>query len=270
MTYHHTFTLPTSVNFDLPVNTIHVWCAQLTGPEEQIQLLKQNLSEDELERAARFHFPKHRERFIICRGILRVILGAYLAQPPAEVKFVYGENGKPALAEIPGTRPLCFNLSHSSELALYALIRDGELGVDVELIRSVPEARQIARRSFSATECGYLDTVEQLLPETFFECWTRKEAYIKATGLGLSVPLNEFDVSVSPLEPARILNIKGDTEKASRWSLYALRPQRNYVGALAIHGFHGELSCWQWLGSERNSNRFSKLASLSVGAAPQG
>lgn len=256
MTFHHTFRFPKSVDFDLPANNIHVWSVELSLPGKQVQRLKQNLSVDELGRAARFHFSKHRDRFIVCRGTLRVILGAYLCQQPADVKFVYGANGKPALAEVPGRRSLYFNLSHSSELALCALKRDSELGIDVELIRPVPEAMQIARRNFSAAECRYLDAVGQLLPETFFECWTRKEAYIKATGDGLSVPLDEFDVSISSREPARILNIKGDTVRASQWSLYTLRPSGKYVGALAVDGFQGKLSCWRWVASSGELRQF--------------
>jgi 4'-phosphopantetheinyl transferase len=143
---------------------------------------------------------------------------------------------------------LSFNLTHSHQLALYAVTRRREIGVDLEYVRADFADEQIAERFFSPREVAALRTVpENLLKEAFFHCWTRKEAYVKAKGEGLSIPLDQFDVSLAPGEPALLLSTRDDPQEADRWSLQALFPGSGYVAALAVEGRTWRLKCWQWL-----------------------
>lgn len=205
---------------------VHVWCARLAQPAFHFESL---LTPDEIERANRFKFPELRQHFIVGRGLLRQLLGRYLAGDPAALRFEYGPYGKPALAGAPA---LHFNLAHSGGLALLAIARQ-ELGVDVEAIRPLPDWEAIARHYFSAAEIEQLAAVPgPQRDRAFFTCWTRKEAFLKATGDGLSRPLDSFSVTLRPDEPARFLHITG--EKADTWQLVALEPANGYIGALAL------------------------------------
>lgn len=226
---------------------VHVWCVTLDQTASRVQSLQHTLSPDERRRAERFYFEQDRTRFIICRGLLRTILGGYLGIEPSRLRFCYGPRGKPALAEISGGDTLRFNVSHSHGLALYAVTGGREIGIDLEHIRPIPEALQIAERFFSAHENAVLRTLptSQKL-EAFFNGWTRKEAYIKARGEGLTLPLDQFDVSLAPGEPAALLSTKGDLQEASRWSIQELTPASGYVAALAVEGHSWRLKCWQW------------------------
>jgi len=204
---------------------------------------------DERMRAERFHFERDRKRFIVRRGILRTILGCYLSIEPSRLRFCYGKNGKPALADTSGKGRIRFNLSHSEGLALVAFTRDREIGVDIEHIRDISEMEQIAERFFSVREY----TVFRVLPkskkkEAFFNCWVRKEAFTKAIGDGLSWPLDKFDVSLILGESARLLRIEGDSKGASRWSIQDLKPASGFAAAFAVEGRSGRLHCWQWSG----------------------
>lgn len=227
---------------------IHVWCTFLNQPASRVQQLAQILSADERTRAARFYLERDRKRFIAGRGLLRSILGRYLGIAPGRLQFCYGPHGKPTLAETTGGSMLSFNLSHSHELVLYAVTRDREIGVDVEHIRPISEFEQIALRCFSIEE----NTVFRELPPSqklaaFLNCWTRKEAYLKATGDGLAFPMEQLNVSLSPGEPARLYDIKGyNSTFVTRWSLQELTPAPGYVGALAVEGHNWRLKCWQW------------------------
>jgi 4'-phosphopantetheinyl transferase len=190
------------------------------------------LSADERARSQRFRFARDRRRFIVGRGTLRLILGRYLGAQPARLSFRYGPHGKPALE---GDSALRFNLSHSQGLALYALAMEHEVGVDMERIQPLPDLEDIARSCFAEGEIAAL----WALPEAqrlhaFFACWTRKEAFIKAIGDGLSFPLDRFDVSLVPGAPARLLRVEGDPGEASRWTLAALHPAPGYAAALAV------------------------------------
>jgi len=231
----------------LSKDDIHVWRASLDQPTLCFQQLAQHLCADENRRAERFYFDCDRKHFIVGRGILRTILGQYLGIEPSQVQFCYGSRGKPALTQTCGGDWLRFNLSHSQELVLYAIAREREIGIDIEHIRPMPEAEQIVERFFSVRENAVF---RALLPSqkqaAFFNCWTRKEAYIKALGDGLALPLDQFDVSLSPDEPARLLGIKGDRFAAESWSLQELIPEPGYVAALAVEGQDRSFSCWQW------------------------
>jgi 4'-phosphopantetheinyl transferase len=163
---------------------------------DRVRGLEQMLSHDEIARAERFHFERDRRRFVVGRGLLRAILGRYMGIESERLRFRYGEYGKPYLAEEYGGKALQFNVAHSQDMALYAIARDREVGVDIEYIRPFPNLMQIAEQFFSARENIALQAVpEHLKDEAFFTCWTRKEAYIKARGDGLSLPLDRFDVS---------------------------------------------------------------------------
>lgn len=226
---------------------IHVFCASLDQPVLRIQQLTQSLSTDERVRAERFYFEQDQKRFIVGRGLLRTILSCYLDIEPSQLQFCYGRRGKPALAAILSESKLKFNLSHSQGLALYAIAYDCEIGVDIEHVRPIAEAEQIAERFFCVRE----NAVFRALPpnqkqEAFFNCWTRKEAYIKAIGDGLAWPLNQIEVSLAPGEPVRLLSIEGDPQEACYWSLQQLIPAPSYVGAIAVKAANNLVSCWAW------------------------
>lgn len=226
---------------------VHVWCAHLMCDSAQIYEYSQSLGADELQRAHRFHFHKDQNRYVVARGVLRAILGSYLNCGRQNVQFGYSPHGKPFLSGKHEKTALRFNLSHSDELALYAFTLDSEIGVDIERIRFDFEIGEIAQQFFSAKENEDLVAVKgQLKYEAFFNCWTRKEAYIKARGEGLSLPLHEFDVSLAPGEPTALLNCRTDSREVSRWSLSSLNPAEGYKAALAVEGKAWELKCWNY------------------------
>ena len=235
---------PQQLNEELTSEEIHIWCTSL---EQPVSLFQRLLSVGERIRAERFHFEEHRKYFIIRRGILRTILGYYLGVEPSRLQFCYGKNEKPALAGTLGKGKINFNLSHSEGLALYALARYHEIGVDIEYIRDVPEMEQIVERYFSAGEKDVFRSLpDHKRKEAFFNWWTRKEAFIKATGDGLSWPLDRFDVSLVPDEPARLLKIDGESETASRWLIHELKPAPGFAAAFAAEGRIGRVHCRKW------------------------
>ena len=226
---------------------VHVWRISLEPDAEHVWCLRQLLAADETARADRFHFAKDRRHFIVARGALRVILGRYLGLDPRHLAFSYSAYGKPALATAPAGDWLRFNISHSHELALCAMTRGREVGIDIEHIRANVSSEAIAERYFSPREVAALRALPaDLRRAAFFTCWTRKEAYIKARGEGLSFPLDRFDVSLTPGEPAALLRTLGDPHEASRWTLQALAPGPGYIAALAVEGRDWQLACWQW------------------------
>ena len=229
----------------LAARDVHVWRVALDEPREIVDRLRQFLSLDELARADRFHFDKDRRHFIVARGYLRTLLSRYLNIFPAEIRFTYAEHGKPELAASMAWE-LKFNLAHSGGLAAFAFTRVGEIGVDLEHIRPEFTGADIARRFFSAREVARLDRLPAAArPNAFFNCWTRKEAFIKAKGIGLSLALDQFDVTLAPDEPAALLRTRWDETEASRWSLQALDVGPGYVGAVAVESHGWELSCWE-------------------------
>jgi 4'-phosphopantetheinyl transferase len=226
---------------------VHVWRASLDESPSQLALLRNTLDDDERSRADHFYFNRDRERFVVGRGVLRALLGRYLDRSPESLSFSYSAHRKPFLTSESRADALRFNLSHSHGMALYAITRGRELGVDLELIRRDLEAEQIAERFFSPSEIGTLRSLPPALRKSaFFLCWTRKEAYIKARGEGLSMPLDRFNVSLIPGEPAALLSTQPDPDEASGWSLMNLTPAAGYAAALAIKGRDWTLSCWQW------------------------
>lgn len=250
-------------NLDLMSNRVDVWRVHLSStiPSEA------SLSAEERQRVARFHFDTDRDRYIVAHSSLRDILSRYLQCEPSELKFSANEYGKPSLNRsndfsrfaklttaptgvlrgVATTKDIEFNLSHSGDFALIAITRGRNVGVDVELIREDIELESLARRNFSPREVSELMA---LPPEQrtlgFFACWTRKEAYIKARGLGLSLPLDSFDVSLAPNEPAILRATRPDANESARWSLHSLGVESNYAAALAVEGNDLEIRCWDW------------------------
>lgn len=234
-------------NLILSSNEVHIWRASLDQIATYLDQRVQVLSPDERLKAERFYFERDRRRFIAGRGILRTILGRYLGMDPSQLRFCYGPGGKPYLAEKPIAGMISFNLSHSRELAIFAFVRECRIGVDLEYKRPVADAEQIAARFFSAYENAVLRRLQtSQKQEAFFNCWTRKEAYIKAIGDGLAYPLDRFDVSLTPGEPARLLSVERDPGQVSRWSLEVLMPAPGYAAALAVEGHDWDHTCWQY------------------------
>ncbi len=231
----------------LDLNEVHVWKASLEVPHNVVNYLKHVLSPDECDRARRFHFEKDRRHWIAAHGILRFLLGRYLDFEANELQFVTNDYGKPSLVQPPHEAHLHFNLSHSGEIALYAFAYDRQVGIDVEHMKGPLDYEEVATHYFSSYECSVLHALPaSLREEAFYMCWTRKEAYIKARGVGLSQPLDEFDVSLTRSEPAALLADRRDPEAPGRWSLYNLAPEDRYAGALAVEGSGWRLSCWEW------------------------
>ncbi len=230
----------------LDADMVHVWRLPLGLDDTTVQDLYQTLSDDERQRAARFHSPRPRQEFITARGLLRVVLGRYLEQAPRQLRFCYGAQGKPALTTSRRPHPLRFNLSHSHGLALLAVTQAREVGVDVEYMRPNFDCLQIAAEFFSPWEVAALRRLPAAAQKTgFFKGWTCKEAYLKARGGGLHLGLDHFDVALAPGEAARLLRTRPDPADAGRWTLQELTPGPGYAAALAVEGSGWGLCCWQ-------------------------
>ena len=227
--------------------TVQVWSAGLDRSVQEQQSFAAVLAPDERQRAARFHFERDRNHFVVSRGLLRTILGRYLRIDTREVHFSYGSHGKPALVAPPDRAPLRFNVSHTHGEVLLAFTSRRELGVDIEQIRTIEDAAMIAERFFSAQENVVFRALDpQVRDQAFFNCWTRKEAYIKARGEGLSLPLDQFDVTFAPGDPARLLATRPDPTEARRWTLVSLTPAAGYIAALCVEGDDWQATCWRW------------------------
>jgi 4'-phosphopantetheinyl transferase len=232
----------------LKIDEVHIWRAPLDAGENALERYERFLSSDERERAERFIFQKHRRRFIVARAVLRLLLGRYLNQEPDRIRFVYGPEGKPALAD---TSEGCvqFNLSHSEALALYAFTRGREVGIDLEWMNPRVAFEELAERFFTSGEASTLRTLPDHAREpAFFACWTRKEAYMKAIGKGLSLPTQDFEVSLAPGEPAALISTRHDPDQLARWSLLELDAGPGFAAALAVEGRGWNVQCWQWYG----------------------
>jgi len=228
---------------DLESHQVDVWRVPLDFQSATVKSLKPTLSADESQRAARFHFPEDRDRYIVAHGSLRNILSGYLDCKPNQLAFSTNKYGKPALERY----HLEFNLSHSGDFALVAVAKDHKVGVDVERIRSDMEFESIARRFFSPSEVSEVLALPLKQRDLgFFNCWTRKEAYIKAQGLGLSLPLDSFDVSLTPNEPATLRATRPDSQEAARWTLSSPEVESNYRAAVAVEMQGVEFRLWNF------------------------
>jgi 4'-phosphopantetheinyl transferase len=213
--------------FQLASDEVHTWCAGLDIPPETSARLYATLTPGERQRSARFRRDGDRQRFIAARGVLRELLACYLQTDPGDVSFVYNAFGKPDLSPEFGGQ-LEFNLSHANSLALIAIATGSSVGVDLEYIRMQSDYPEIARRFFSAAEVDSLSGLQSdAYAVAFLNCWTKKEAYVKARGEGLTMPLN-------------------DDDSATRWSRYTFQPAPGYAGAVAIEGSGWRLRHGQW------------------------
>lgn len=239
MTFSNQLWLPAPANFTLLPNDVHIWRINLNQHESTLENLANSLSEDELARANRFYFLEHRQRFIAGRGSLRTILGGYLGVTAKEVQFDYEPRGKPFLASKFADSGLGFNLSHSQNLALCAVSKHRQLGVDLEYIRPMSDLESLANRFFLPREYELVRSLpNEQKSSVFFRYWTCKEAYLKATGEGIA-QLEQVEISLTPTQPAKLLT-------QPDWSLLELVPENNYVAALAVAGLGGDLHCWEY------------------------
>ena len=216
---------------------VHVWRVALDAPVAIVDALRSSLSSDELERAAKFVFERHRHRFVVGRACLRILLGGYVGRPPGELEFHYGPCGKPGLVGEVNRNGVRFNLAHSKSTALLGVTSKREIGVDVEHWRNMTDGKDIAERFFASEEIEQLNSLQpEHWQEGFFACWTRKEAYIKARGEGLSVPLNEFAITVRADNRVAILHSDIDPNDVDRWSVQELHPAPECSAAVVVEG----------------------------------
>lgn len=217
---------------ELSESLVHIWAVHLQGDHGRYAA---TLSEDENARAERFYFDRDRNRFAAGRHALRHLLSGYLGLPAPQIEFSYSKYGKPDVKHLPEGLPLRFNVSHCEQWALIGLTLSHRVGVDIERIRLLDDVDGMARSCFSSRELDqFLAVPADRKAEAFFNCWTRKEAFVKACGEGLSHPLQDFDVTLVPDEPAEIQQVRGKGESAGVWSLADLRPVPGYVGAAVV------------------------------------
>lgn len=232
---HADFDISTVTMFS--ANEVHVWRIHLDQVAPAESRWRSILSSDELARATRFHFVRDRQNFSATRALVRIILASYLDCEPSKIVLVYSEQGRPLISPQHGPSGLQFSVSHSGARALLAFARGRQVGVDVERIRKVINCTSVAQRFFSPAEQKALAAIRDSdLFTAFFRCWTRKEAYIKAHGLGLSMPLCDFDVSIAPGEKKALLATRPNSNEAALWSLCDLDVADGYAAALSVKG----------------------------------
>jgi 4'-phosphopantetheinyl transferase len=233
----------------LEPDDVHVWRASLDWSPVQFQAFYDVLALDEQQKADRFHFAADRLRYVTGRGLLRTMLARCTGMNAAHLRFEYGAFGKPHLTPDSVKVPLQFNVSHSGDLILIALTLGRALGVDVEGVRDDLEADRIAASFFSRHEQEALRSLPaHLRSGAFFDCWTRKEAYIKAIGNGLSIPLQQFDVCVLPEPKSGLLATRPDPAEAHRWEIRALPVGSRYRAAVAVEGRGAQFTMFDWSG----------------------
>jgi 4'-phosphopantetheinyl transferase len=226
---------------------VHLWAVALDRAPASLERLGRTLAPDERSRAAAFHFERDRSRFIVARSALRAILAHYSGQAPERLIFRYGRRGKPVLDDSCGGASIRFNLSHSHGLALCAVARDRDVGVDVERVRRELRVEAIVERFFSEREkAAFRALGAEHRQEAFFRCWTRKEAYQKSRGEGFFRSPGGFTVSVPPDDPPRLIEVDGEPGEAARWTLEDLRPAPDYVGSVIAEGQGWTSSRWSW------------------------
>lgn len=215
----------------LPPSQVHLWCCRVDLHAMEAAERRGILSEEERARAERFHDAKARIAFVVARNWLRRVLALYVPVPPPQLRFGETAFGKPFLASAHGGRPVAFNLSHSGELAIVAVAQDMPVGIDIERIR--PVSADLLAGCLAPRELAMLAALTpELREESFIRCWTRKEACLKAIGVGLNGSPASFEVSLDP-SGARLLAVESDQAEADLWQLADLEPAPGYCGTLA-------------------------------------
>ena len=226
---------------------VHIWDADLNCSNSLISELFQLLSTDEQARAKQYRLNRDYKHYIVARAILRKILSRYLITEPAQISFSYNQYGKPFLKEDKSEQQLMFNLSHSNGIALYAITLGKDIGVDIEHVSSDLEYDEIANHFFSQREASIICSLSGYMKAlTFYSCWVRKEAYVKARGDGLMMTLSQFNVTLAPVEPAALLNNQWAPEDPKHWSLHDLNVGQQYIAALAVEGNPTSIKCMSW------------------------
>ena len=224
---------------------VHVWSAELSRPTAQVRELTRFLAPDEYVRAQGFRFERDRRRFIVARGLLRVLAGRYLDADPAQLSFGHGRHGKPFLTDGCQGCDIQFNVARSHKLALLAFARSRRIGVDLERSRQIPEMAQIVGRVFTEQEQEvWVQTPSDQKLEAFYCTWTRKEAILKAFGQGLAYPMNTLDVGVKGDPSSPSFPVDQISTLAACWSLLPMFPAPGYVAALAVEGTITRLQRW--------------------------
>jgi len=240
-------------NLGLASGEVHIWRVGLMQSEAVVERCRALLPADEIARAERFHFARDRRRFAVSHGMVRNVLGRYLGLKPQEIRFIQGPKGKPEIAPEWNSLGLRFNLSHSGEFALMGMASKLIMGIDIEEIRPDFGTQEIAKRFFSRQE---VTTLLSLPPdqqvEAFFYCWTRKEAYIKAQGEGLSLALDSFDVIFAPGSEPALVRVAEDPNEVARWKLYDINACPGYKAALMIEGKQHRLHYFDWEATSPN------------------
>lgn len=228
---------PAAAGLGISGDETHIWRIAQDAPAEEVARLFGLLSEDERERAARFSFERDQTRFVVGRATVRRILARYLDTPPKSLRFTYGPRGKPALAPGSDTMDLCFNLAHSDGLALLVVARGRAVGIDVERVHPSFAFEAVAERFFSPAERDALRALpEQERRIAFYTGWVRKEAYIKARGEGMALPLEHFAVSLAPGASPALLAVDGHPDEPARWTLRDVEAGEGFAAALAVEG----------------------------------
>ncbi len=228
-------------------SNVHVWLASLRIKDHVFDHIQQFLSPDERIRADQYMHSTVRRTYVSTRGILRDILARYMNCHAVDVTFNYSPEGKPAISLAEQPAGLEFNLSHSSGFLAVAVAQGLKVGVDIERLRRVPDMDLISARFFSKNERGAISGLpDEDKPDGFFRCWTRKEAYLKATGNGLSIPLDSFEVSVEPDNPIHMRSNRIDPNEVTRWSFFSFIPEDGFIGALVIESPQVRPSFRRW------------------------
>jgi len=223
---------------------IHIWYCDFDLNRDKVEYYSSLLSEDEKQKASRFKFKKDEVCYIISRGILRLLIGSYLRINPKDLNFKYTSFGKPFLTF---ENQLKFNVSHSGKMATFAFFKDKEVGVDIEKVKDDFDVLELAQNFFSKTEIIALEKQsKEELSKAFFRCWTRKEAFIKAEGSGLSFPLDKFAVSLDDDYKADLLETEFNPAEKEDWSLSSFVPAPSYLGAIAVKCPNTQIQYHNW------------------------
>jgi len=227
----------------LATGEVHVWRIDLDIPDDHWQALLSLLAADELAKAERFHFAKHRRRHTVSHAALRILLGQYLARPPRGIDFSYNAHGKPRLAG--ENHKINFNLSHTEEIMLVAFVLDSEVGIDIEAVTRHVDYMGVGQRWFSTLESRTLQSLpEHERVDAFFRAWCRKEAYIKARGEGMAHPLQRFSVALDKHEP-RLVEHLDDKRETGRWTFIDIDVADNYRATVVAETADWQVDCYR-------------------------